>query len=86
MKGAAVWQPLCVAVHINNWSGGLILTTNTSVLENLPPGVPLQAIFPNFKSAPPFELPPQTLLLQLTRPRHPYGTQKVLLSAAPFLT
>ena len=52
----------------------------------LPPGVPLQAIFPNFKSAPPFELPPQTLLLQLTRPRHPYGTQKVLLSAAPFLT
>ena len=22
MKEAAVWQPLCVAVHINNWSGG----------------------------------------------------------------
>ena len=29
-------QPFYVAVHINNWSGGLILTTNTSVLENLP--------------------------------------------------
>lgn len=39
-----------------------------------------------FLCAPHLELPSQTLLLQLTRPRRPYGTQKVLLSAAPFLT
>ena len=36
--------------------------------------------------APPFDCLPQTLPLQLTRPRLPYGTQKVLLSAAPFPT
>ena len=35
--------------------------------------------------APRFEIPPQTLLLQLTRLRHPHGTQKGSLSAAAFL-
>ena len=35
--------------------------------------------------APHFELPPQTLLLQLAQSRHPRVTQKVLLSAAAFL-
>ena len=33
-----------------------------------------------------FEWSPQTLPVQLTQPRHPYGTQKISLSAAPFLT
>ncbi len=35
--------------------------------------------------APHFDVLPQTLPLQLTRPRRPQGTQKVLLSAAAFL-
>ena len=35
--------------------------------------------------APHFEMFPWTLPLQLTRPRHPHGTQEVLLSAAAFL-
>ena len=34
----------------------------------------------------PIESRPQTLPPQLTRPRHPYGTQELLLRAAPFLT
>ena len=38
-----------------------------------------------FFRAPHFEMLKQTLLLQLTQPRHPHGTQKVLLSAAAFL-
>ena len=38
-----------------------------------------------FYHAPHFELPPQTLLLQPTRPRHPHGTQEIPLSAAAFL-
>jgi hypothetical protein len=38
-----------------------------------------------FYHAPHFELPPQTLLLQLAQSRHPRVTQKVLLSAAAFL-
>ena len=33
-----------------------------------------------------FELQSQTLLLQPTHPRHPHGTQEILLRAAPFLT
>ena len=33
-----------------------------------------------------FEHDPQTLPRQLTQPRHPYGTRKLLLSAAPFPT
>ena len=39
-----------------------------------------------FTRAPHFERIPWTLLWQLTRPRHPYGTQVVPLSAAPFPT
>jgi len=39
----------------------------------------------SFLCAPHFELSPQTLLLQPTRPRHPHGTQEVPLSAAAFL-
>jgi len=38
-----------------------------------------------FLRAPHFEMLKQTLLLQLTQPRHPHGTQKVPLSAAAFL-
>ena len=33
-----------------------------------------------------FGMVPQTLPLQLTQPRHPYGTQELLLSAATFLS
>ena len=36
--------------------------------------------------APHFGMVPQTLPLQLTQPRHPYGTQELLLSAATFLS
>ena len=39
----------------------------------------------SFLCAPHFELSPQTLLLQPTRPRHPHGTQEIPLSAAAFL-
>ena len=37
-------------------------------------------------AAPHFGMVPQTLPLQLTQPRHPYGTQELLLSAATFLS
>ena len=36
--------------------------------------------------ASPFESSPRTLPPQLTRSRHPHGTQELLLRAAPFLT
>ncbi len=39
-----------------------------------------------FYRAPPIETPSRTLPLQLTQPRHPHGTQGILLSAASFLT
>ena len=40
----------------------------------------------SFFCAPHFGMVPQTLPLQLTQPRHPYGTQELLLSAATFLS
>ena len=36
--------------------------------------------------APHFGMVSQTLPLQLTQPRHPHGTQEILLSAATFLS
>ena len=38
------------------------------------------------RRAPHFGMVSQTLPLQLTQPRHPHGTQEILLSAATFLS
>ena len=66
----------------------LIKNPAGSVINDEPGGnaVYIEIIYYNlFLRAPHLGMVSQTLPLQLTQPRHPHGTQELLLSAAAFL-